>query len=1221
MCEMKNQQLSKKAVASVVKTVVLIGLFYALSSGLALAAYPATWPSDAAWTAYTRFGSSILDLSTASGDASNGGTGVSPDYVDVFSGTAGTLPSAYYFYDATNQVFFYRMRLLGDPRKGSGLSQGTWNVLIDTDGDGYKEYFVEVNGNDNLINLYYGDADRQDLPNGYTCAANNQGKVWSQAITLGTQVRVVDASASGGGYLLDYQVPLSAYKNCSGTLGLTSTTPFTMAFTTSTTSQDPTKKDFVGAGSFTMNVASRFPGGDVIALSGSPTQAPQITSYSQVCGSGANANPVALSINTLDTLNVVGSAVSDSIANVTFSYQLLGASTWTRIGNSLTAPVTGTVNQWTTSWNTSAIPTGTYRIRIDVVDDQAHTTTDASNTLNLANCSGVTYVDLAAFNAMLIAPQQALLQWQTGFEADNLGFNLYREINGKRELVNPQVIAGSALVAGAGTVLAAGQAYEVLDLSAEANAAYWLEDLDLKGQSTWHGPFYLTLESTFVQAPSSSAYLSQLGTEHGESRVAGDGSTVVEAVHQPLRKKARQALSATLATEALWLAASPNYLKIGVKREGWYRLTSAELTASGFSINGDWRKLQLFTDGQEVPCVVVADGKNGFQALEFYGLGLDTAAADVHNYWLVQGNQDGKRIGESKTVGTPTAKQSFVQTVERKDRSIYFSALRNGETENFFGAVITSAASVKQSLTLPHISFTTDREAILEVALQGVTLVAHRVRVQINGQHAGEVVFNGQERGVNQFAIPINVLQEGANTISLLAENSGSDVSLVDTLRLQYPHTFQADNDALKLQARGGEQLTVSGFTVETLRVFDVSNPVAVQEIIGQITKSADGYAFTFAPTGVGNRQLLVLRSDQAKTPEALKIKTRSNLTHGEKLADFIVITSNDLLQSVEPLRLARRREGYKTLVVDIDDIYDEFNNGNKAPQAIKDFLRYAKTTWKQAPRFVLLVGDASYDAKNYSGKGNFDVIPTKLLDTKAMETASDDWLGDFNDDGLADLAIGRLPARSVAEASVMINKILGYGLATSNAAALFISDASEGYNFEASSTQARQQLPVNFQVQEIKRGAVDAATAKAELVEALASGQQFVNYAGHGSVNLWRGNLLTAEAARNLTNQQLPLFALMTCLNGYFHDPALDSLAEALMKAERGGAVAVWASSAITKADIQANLNREALRLLMQGGQTITIGEAVRRAKQAISDRDVQLSWIFFGDPTMKLR
>jgi len=93
-----------------------------------------------------------------------------------------------------------------------------------------------------------------------------------------------------------------------------------------------------------------------------------------------------------------------------------------------------------------------------------------------------------------------------------------------------------------------------------------------------------------------------------------------------------------------------------------------------------------------------------------------------------------------------------------------------------------------------------------------------------------------------------------------------------------------------------------------------------------------------------------------------------------------------------------------------------------------------------------------------------------------------------------------------------------------------------------------------------------------------------------------------------------------LNCLNGYFHDVYTLSLAEALLKAPNGGAVAVWASSTLTEPDQQALLGRELFSNLF-GGQTLTLGQAVSRAKFAATDPDVRKSWILFGDPTMKLR
>lgn len=68
------------------------------------------------------------------------------------------------------------------------------------------------------------------------------------------------------------------------------------------------------------------------------------------------------------------------------------------------------------------------------------------------------------------------------------------------------------------------------------------------------------------------------------------------------------------------------------------------------------------------------------------------------------------------------------------------------------------------------------------------------------------------------------------------------------------------------------------------------------------------------------------------------------------------------------------------------------------------------------------------------------------------------------------------------------------------------------------------------------------------------------------------------------------------------------------------GGAVAVWASSGLTEPDKQLVMNKELMRQWFNG-QWLTVGEAVLRAKRAVSDLDVRKTWILFGDPATKLK
>jgi hypothetical protein len=203
-----------------------------------------------------------------------------------------------------------------------------------------------------------------------------------------------------------------------------------------------------------------------------------------------------------------------------------------------------------------------------------------------------------------------------------------------------------------------------------------------------------------------------------------------------------------------------------------------------------------------------------------------------------------------------------------------------------------------------------------------------------------------------------------------------------------------------------------------------------------------------------------------------------------------------------------------------------------------------------------------------------------------------------------------------------MISKIIRYEQSADAQGVLLVADINDGFNFEAASDKLREMIPPDTRVEQIYRGRVDAPAAKKALLDALARGQKIVNYVGHGSADSWRGSLLSSAEARGLTNGELPVFVMMTCLNGYFHDVSLDSVAESLMKAERGGAVAVWASSGLTVLSAQAGMTRQAFTALFSGkeGETVTLGEITLRAKSAVYDSDVRRTWILFGDPTTRI-
>jgi hypothetical protein len=676
------------------------------------------------------------------------------------------------------------------------------------------------------------------------------------------------------------------------------------------------------------------------------------------------------------------------------------------------------------------------------------------------------------------------------------------------------------------------------------------------------------------------------------------------------------------------IAALPG-VKIAVTKTGWYRVTLAELLAAGFNPKDGVPQLQLYANAAELPIKLSGDGNlaTGSDYLEFYGHALDSPTDAAQTYYLVMGKTAGKRIGMNPAgrPGEPGGPQSFDYTIERKDRVIYFARLLNGDAENFFGQIVrgTLASETLPVSRLDVAAAGGGAQARLEVTLAGVTKQAHSVQVNLNGQSLGTIDFSNIGNPTGVFNVAASLLTEGDNTVQFTALNGDLDISLVETVRLTYPHLYAADNNALAISVNSAKTKRVSGFSDGQIRAMDITDPKNTVELQPLVTKDEAGiYSADLQVPGATTRNartLLVFSESTAMHADSIRSNEPSSWWSHVSGDDYVIITSKELKASVEPLAALRRSQGLVVDVVDVEDLYDEFSFGQHSPQAIHDFLQTATTTWAREPHFVLLVGDASYDPKLYLGEEPADLVPTKLLDTTLMETASDDWLADFDGDGVAELAIGRLPVRTAAALDVVVAKIINYENMASDPSRGAMLVADNG--FESASSSVQTLLPSGMPVLTINRNSADDETIHNQIVTTINQGPQLANYFGHGSNGVWTGApLLSPPDAAMLTNQnRLSVFVMMTCFNGYFQEIHSESLAEALLQSP-GGAVAVWASSGMTEPAGQNQINQELYRQLF-GGSSPVLGDAVRAAKRTTSDGDVRRTWILFGDPSTRLR
>ncbi len=879
-----------------------------------------------------------------------------------------------------------------------------------------------------------------------------------------------------------------------------------------------------------------------------------------------------------------------------------------------------------------------------VVTNTATVTADQADP-NLANNSSTqtetiaapTRVTLRSFSAHQGSDKngasRVMLMWKTGGEAHNLGFNVYRDQNGNRVRMNSSMIAGSALLMSGALPKHSGRSYAWIDPSAGvAGASYWLEDIDVNGTRTMYGP--VSVQAGMQQGMGATAAETRMFSQLSQAQPPAAGtqeSHFVEAL------PTQSAPTPSQIQKQFDLAAHPA-VKILVRQEGWYRVAKADLLKAGLDPNVDPARLHLFAEATEQPLQITGatPGPGGFgaqAAINFYGTGIDTEFSGTRVYWLAAGDTHGARIPVlQSSAGSNLVPASYAATVILQPHSIYFAALTTSNGDNFFGPIV-SPTTVEEVLAVPHFDAKSPQTARLEVVLQGVIVAfPHDVKVTLNGTSIGDVTFTGQSKGTLTVDLPAGLLQDGNNTVALTAQNGDYDTSLVDTIRITYPHSYVADSDTLKFTGRPGDEVKVSGFT-SAPTVLDVTDPARPVQLTPQITSNSGDYEIavqvpwtTTNTAALARHTLLAVADDRIASAAGVRPNHPSHWHSAQRGADIAMVTHEEFADALAPLVQAHQAEGKSSVVVPIVDLYDEFNFGERSPLAIRQFLQAANTNWKKPPAYLLLNGRASYDPRNYLGLGHMDLVPTRISPSSGLMTSSDDWFSDFTDSGMPTIATGRLPVSTVDEATTVIGKIVAYEGKSTNGAwtsqALLVADKDDTYSFTQDSQAVQAQLPATMQVTEVLTGTVGTTAAQQDIVSGINSGQLLVNYLGHGSEEQWSGSdIFDTNSIPSLTNgSQLPVFLIMDCLNGFFQDVYAQPLGVTLLLAPNGGAVAVLASSGLNQPLPQTQLDKRVVQNVMNASRP-TLGESILKAKSGISDASVRRTFILFGDPAMQVK
>ncbi len=756
-------------------------------------------------------------------------------------------------------------------------------------------------------------------------------------------------------------------------------------------------------------------------------------------------------------------------------------------------------------------------------------------------------------------------------------------------------------------------------------------------------------------------------------------------------------------TGTQWTPPTPSY-KIIVDKDGIIRLSYSDLQAAGLPVDSlNPKSFKLYWMGQQLPIQVDGESDNVFHSTDhilFYGRNLDSLFYDgvwpdskytgENVYWLTYGGANGQRMAAKSSGGSGTVAGSYLRKDHLEVNLTYFQD-RPYHVGDPMPQRYEPGADRWQWIWLRTPGATNPRkfpfnlnnlpataaDGFVTVRMQGTSgrqflfqpPIAHHIRLYMNGTQ----IYDNPTAGYDftgftvTTTVPHNtLLNNGPNRLWVEFVPSGSSTEVyVNWYEVNYRDSHVAESSQLLFDgetAPGPWRYTVTGFADNDIRVFDVTDIFTPRHFTGATIGSNQ---VTFGDSTSARRYIAVSASGwlpplriEPYAPQTSAFSPADLLSTANG-SDWIAIAHKDVWP--EAVRLANYRSAkYRVTLVDVDQIYDQFNGGMRSSESIQQFLSYVYHNWT-APKnkFVLLFGDGTNDMRRYKGSSFPTLIPPFLVAVEPTlgETSADNrFVTLVGNDLLPDMSIGRFPVDTLPEAALMVSKTISYETTPVvddwNLNVLFISDDGEGgggdfFHFSdvladgyASSTQEPETkyLPEPYTSTKIYLGlninnepgtCMTAGVCQQEIVDGVNNGALFTSYVGHAQLTNWATEpLVDAGIVSRFTNMdRLSIFLGMACLEGFFHEPNLVPLAESYLLSPLGGAVASWSPTGFGVATGHDWLEQGLFLSVFQDGETI-LGLASDAGKKYLHDNapaekydDLIDTFLLFGDPALQIQ
>lgn len=733
--------------------------------------------------------------------------------------------------------------------------------------------------------------------------------------------------------------------------------------------------------------------------------------------------------------------------------------------------------------------------------------------------------------------------------------------------------------------------------------------------------------------------------------------------------------------------------KLAVNQNGIHEISYANLGLSGSYSPSN---IQMVYDGQPVAFEFINRGgaatfDSANDAVRFYGWAFDGSRHDQQYvtdniFWLWLTGSATNITSTTNPTGLPAA-ASFPESITAEQNNRFTSTFVPeelwfyNETDAWYWDLWTkSSTPITKTYTIdtPNpitsggtITFTT------EILSRGLNL-SHTANTYLNyttyGATYDATLTWSNNLNVNVVGTALDTaLVNGTNQITIGTHSSGtsSRTYLLNRLTIDYQRLFIATNDQLIFNhLTGSHQYNIQGYSQNdpnNILVWNITNPyqpARIPMVAGNVTGSGP-YTYTFGSVNPASARFIA-----TTTANVINIASGDvsnylvpNIEPATGQVDWLAVSYADFLPAANQLATHRQDAlygDYRTHVVNIQDIVNQYGYGLETPSALHDFLAHALADWQVAPSYVVLVGDASADVRHlWVGNGipsywqtnQISYVNTDMLIIdryQGLVPSDHSFVLLAGGDILPDMAIGRLAVQSNDEAVVAVNKIIQYEQNHISYLSdptnyqwlrniLFAADAYDpnagDFCYENQVTAAM--LPPSFVAIEMCRGTEvgqypDDASMQAAMKAVINDpGISLLNYRGHGSIADWSGTLLTTTTANFWNNAGKPIITLsMDCLDSHFIFPGFEGLGETLV-GQPGvttgdvGSAGHWSSTGLGLTGEHNYLARGFYEGLLDHGLT-AIGDAIIYGKlqyyQANLHYSEMYSFTLHGDPALQL-